>query len=47
MLSTDIKTALALLKEARALLKKSEVANLRKSAEYLEASLQVLTQKAH
>lgn len=47
MQSTEIKKALRLLSEAQTLLKKSNVYNLRRSAEFLNESLQLLQQKAH
>mgnify|MGYP001136900582 CR=1 FL=1 len=42
MPDTDVKKALVLLKEAHELLKKSEVDNLIKSADYLNESMQWL-----
>lgn len=42
MPDTDVNKALVLLKEAHELLKKSEVENLKKSAEYLNESIQWL-----
>lgn len=46
MQNTEIKKALGMLKEAQSLLKGSKVANLRKSADYLSQSLQLLQKKA-
>jgi len=45
MQNTEIKKALNMLKEAQSLLKNSQVANLRKSAEYLSESMQLLQKK--
>lgn len=42
MPDTDVKKALTLLKEARELLRGSEVENLQKSADYLKDSIQWL-----
>ncbi|HEX9777244.1 MAG TPA: hypothetical protein VGA63_03795 [Geopsychrobacteraceae bacterium] len=46
MRNTEIKKALSMLREAHALLKNSKVDNLRKSANYLNQSLQVLQRKS-
>jgi len=43
MPDTDVQKALGLLKEARELLKNSEVGNLKKSAGYLKESIQWLS----
>ena len=45
MRNTEIRKALSLLKEARQLLGRSNVANLRRSAGYLDESMQVLKQR--
>ncbi|MDT8419027.1 MAG: hypothetical protein RQ754_01195 [Desulfuromonadales bacterium] len=47
MQSTEIKKALRLLREAQSLLRESKVYNLRRSAEFIHESLQLLQQKAH
>jgi len=47
MQTTEIKKALRLLKEASLLLKGSDIANLRKSADYLGESMRLLEKKTH
>lgn len=47
MRNTEIKKAMSMLKEAHSLLKGSSVANLKRSADYLNESLQVLQKRTY